>query len=283
MSIEPVSMRPLAAFSPESRASIRGVLFDIDDTLTTEGHLTAAAYAAVEALKLAGFIVVPITGRPAGWCDHIARMWPVDGVIGENGAFYFYVDHTEKKLRQRFVKPAAERETDRTRLTEVAQRILREVPGSALASDQQYREADIAIDFCEDVPALPMEKILRIKTIMESDGLTAKISSIHVNGWFGGYDKLSTTKLFMQERFGIDLDLHKSEFVFVGDSPNDEPMFGYFPHSVGVANVRNFIDVISMKPTYVSKASCGAGFSEVASVLLRAAPQDLSNANLPPT
>ena len=272
MSAEPLSMRPLAEFSSESRANIRGVLFDIDDTLTTEGRLTAAAYDSVEALKLAGFIVVPITGRPAGWCDHIARMWPVDGVVGENGAFYFYFDNTEKKLKQRFVKSAAARETDRTRLTEIAQRILREVPDCALASDQQYREADIAIDFCEDVPALPREEVTRIKTIMESEGLTAKISSIHVNGWFGGYDKLSTTKLFVRERVGIDLDLHKSEFVFVGDSPNDEPMFGYFPHSVGVANVKDFLDVISLKPAYVSESRCGAGFVEIADAILCSKP-----------
>jgi HAD superfamily hydrolase (TIGR01484 family) len=270
MSVEPATMRPLAAFSPEIRASISGVLFDIDDTLTTEGHLTAAAYAAVEALKLAGLIVVPITGRPAGWCDHIARMWPVDGIVGENGAFYFYFDHAEKKLESRFVKSTAERQADRKRLSVIAERILREVPGCALASDQQYREADIAIDFCEDVRALPAGKIARIKTIMESEGLTAKISSIHVNGWFGGYDKLSTTKLFVQERCGFSLDSHKSQFVFVGDSPNDEPMFGYFPNSVGVANVKNFLDVISAKPAYVTDSPCGAGFAELAGALLRA-------------
>ncbi len=261
-------MRSLAEFSPEDRASIRGALFDIDDTLTTDGHLTAAAYAAVDALKTAGFIVVPITGRPAGWCDHIARMWPVDGVVGENGAFYFFFDRDGKKLTQRFVKSATERQADRKRLSSIAERILREVPGSALASDQNYREADIAIDFCEDVPPLPREEITRIKTVMESEGLTAKISSIHVNGWFGGYDKLSTTKLFMQELFAIDLDLHKHEFVFIGDSPNDEPMFGYFPHSVGVANVKDFLDVIALKPAYVTESTCGAGFAELASVLL---------------
>ena len=263
-------MRSLAYFTSESRTSIRGVLFDIDDTLTTEGHLTAVAYAAVEALKRAGFIVVPITGRPAGWCDHIARMWPEDGVVGENGAFYFYFDRVGKKLAQRFVKSTAERQADRQRLTRIAERILREVPGSALASDQNYREADIAIDFCEDVPALPREEIARIKAIMESAGLTAKISSIHVNGWFGGYDKLSTTKLLMQEQYGINLDLHKNEFVFVGDSPNDEPMFAYFPHSVGVANVRNFLDMMSMRPAYVTEARSGAGFAELADALLTA-------------
>ena len=261
-------MRSLAEFAPETLANIRGVLFDIDDTLTTDGHLTAAAYAAVEALKSAGFIVVPITGRPAGWCDHIARMWPVDGLVGENGAFYFFFDRNGKKLAQRFVKSATERQVDRQRLTNIAERILREVPGSALASDQHYREADIAIDFCEDVPPLPREEIVRIKTIMEAEGLTAKVSSIHVNGWFGDYDKLTTTKLFMRERFAIDLDLHKNEFVFVGDSPNDEPMFGYFPHSVGVANVRSFLDVMTMKPAYVTESRCGAGFAEIASALL---------------
>ena len=268
MSVEPASMRPLAAFSPKNRASIRGVLFDIDDTLTTEGRLTADAYAAMEALKKAGLLVVPITGRPAGWCDHIARMWPVDGVVGENGAFYFAFDHPEQKLKKRFVKSAREREVDRERLALVAERILREVSGTALSSDQRYREADIAIDFCEDVPALPREEILRIQAIMESEGLTAKISSIHVNGWFGSHDKLSTTKLFIQEQFGIDLELHKNEFVFVGDSPNDQPMFAYFPNAVGVANVQDFLDMISTPPAYVTRASYGAGFAEVASQLL---------------
>jgi HAD superfamily hydrolase (TIGR01484 family) len=263
-------MRPLADLSPGSRASIRGVLFDIDDTLTTSGHLTAAAYAAVEALKNAGLIVIPITGRPAGWCDHIARMWPVDGVVGENGAFYFVFDAVERKLKQRFVKTADERESDRLNLRRVARRILRDVPGSAMASDQPYREADIAVDFCEDIPALPSDEIQRIKSIMESEGMTAKISSIHVNGWLGLYDKLSTTKLFFQERFAIDLDACKAEFVFVGDSPNDQPMFAYFPYSVGVANVRNFLDILDSKPAFVTEATCGAGFTELANALLDA-------------
>ena len=261
-------MRSLADFCPESCAGIRGVLFDIDDTLTTAGRLTAGAYAAVEALKNAGLIVVPITGRPGGWCDHIARMWPVDGVVGENGAFYFFFDEIEHKLKQRFVKAPGERESDREKLLHVAKRILRDVPGSAMASDQPYREADIAVDFCEDVPALPIEQIQRIKSIMESEGLTAKISSIHVNGWLGSYDKLSTTKLFFQERFAIDLDSRKAEFVFIGDSPNDQPMFAYFPYSVGVANVRNFLDMISNKPAFVTEAACGAGFAELANALL---------------
>ena len=261
-------MKPLAEFPVDALRKIRGVLFDIDDTLTTEGQLTAQAYSAVEALKRSGLIVVPITGRPAGWCDHIARMWPVDGVVGENGAFYFFFDREAKKLRQRFVKDEATRASDRQQLNAIAARILRDVPGTAMASDQAYREADIAIDFCEDVPALPMSEVARIKRLMDDAGLTAKISSIHVNGWLGDYDKLSTTRLFLRERFGIDLDACKHEFVFVGDSPNDAPMFGFFPHSVGVANVREFEGRIAAMPTYVTAARCGEGFAEIVETLL---------------
>ncbi len=262
-------MKPLSEFPLAARRQIRGALFDIDDTLTTDGQLTAEAYASMSALKRAGFITVPITGRPAGWCDHIARLWPVDGVVGENGAFYFWFDQAEKKLKQRFIKDSATRECDRKKLSAIAQQILEAVPGTALASDQAYREADIAIDFCEDVPALPRTEIERIKTLMEAAGLTAKISSIHVNGWLGKYDKLSTTKLFLKERFGIDLDAHKNEFIFVGDSPNDAPMFEYFPHSVGVANVRKFLDLPPARPVYVTPSRCGMGFSEVVDVLIR--------------
>lgn len=262
-------MKPLSQFPAENIGRIRGVLFDIDDTLTTEGRLTAEAYTALSELKAAGFITVPITGRPAGWCDHIARMWPVDGVVGENGAFYFYLDHAQKKLHQRFIKDDATRERDRQKIAAVAARILAAVPGSAMASDQRYREADIAVDFCEDVTPLPKSEIERIKSLMEGEGLTAKISSIHVNGWLGNYDKLSTSRLFMQERFGLDLETHKEEYIFVGDSPNDATMFGYFPHSVGVANVNDFADLLPAQPAYVTPSRCGAGFAEVAEILLR--------------
>ena len=109
----------------------------------------------MEALKKAGFRVVPVTGRPAGWCDHIARFWPVDAVVGENGAFWMWHDHQAGKLRTRFIQSEAERADGRRRLEAVRAHVLREVPGSGIASDQPYRAADLAIDFCEDVPPLP--------------------------------------------------------------------------------------------------------------------------------
>jgi len=257
-------MKPLAEL--DARA-VRAVLLDIDETLTTGGKLTGDAYAALERLRAAGKIVVPVTGRPAGWCDHIARMWPVDAVVGENGAFYFFF--SEGKLHKRFLDEAPARARQRARLDAVARRILAEVPGSALATDQPYRETDLAIDYCEDVLPLGLESAERIATLMRDSGLNAKISSIHVNGWFGAYDKLATSRLLFEERFGLDLGRSNREVVFVGDSANDAPMFGFFENSVGVANVRRFEGRLAAPPKYVTREASGAGFVELAEHLLR--------------
>src|SRR3981189_1900572 len=147
------TMIPLADCPRETLAAIEGVLTDIDETVSTDSRLTAEAYDAMEALKKAGFRVVPVTGRPAGWCDMIARFWPVDAVVGENGAFWMWHDRTVHKLRTRFIQSDAERAAGRRRLETVQTDVLREVPGCAIASDQPYRLADLAVDFCEDVPA----------------------------------------------------------------------------------------------------------------------------------
>src|SRR5579885_2104044 len=223
-------MKPLREFPAAARRRIRFVLCDIDDTLTSGGRLGAAAYAALEALAAAGRIVVPVTGRPAGWCDHIARFWPVDAVIGENGAFWMWRDKQAARLRTRFIQSDAERAEGRRRLEAVKEEVLRDVPGAAIASDQPYRLADLAIDFCEDMPPLPRGEVERIVKIFEKHGAQAKISSIHVNGWFGAYDKLTTSKAMMRELFGIDLERERDAYVFSGDSPNDSPMFGFKPN-----------------------------------------------------
>ena len=258
-------MKPLAQLDARP---VKALLFDIDDTLTTAGKLTAEAYAALERLRDAGKHVVPVTGRPAGWCDHIARMWPVDAVVGENGAFYF--SFHGGKLHKRYHEDAATRARNRSRLDDIGEQIVRAVPGAALASDQAYRECDLAIDYREDVAALPLEAAQRIAALMSAAGLNAKISSIHVNGWFGRYDKLAMTRLLFAERFATDLSQATSEFVFAGDSPNDAPMFAFFDKSVGVANVGDFAGLLGQPPKFVTRAACGAGFAEIVAHLLAA-------------
>jgi HAD superfamily hydrolase (TIGR01484 family) len=263
-------MRPLEELDSGALARVRGVLADIDDTLTTDGRLTAQAYAALAALHEAGYLVVPVTGRPAGWCDHIARMWPVAAVVGENGAFYFAYDRAARRLVKRFRDDDATRERHRRQIAAVRDRILAEVPGTALASDQLYREGDLAIDYCEDVPRLDDAAVDRIVALMRAAGMTAKVSSIHVNGWFGDYDKLGMTRTLLEERAGVDLDRNRDRYVFVGDSPNDAPLFAYFPLSVGVANVRRFAARLEHAPAFVTAEESGTGFAELAARILAA-------------
>ncbi|MGF9758265.1 HAD-IIB family hydrolase [Microvirga sp. 0TCS3.31] len=269
------SMKPLSKLPLEAARAVRVVLTDIDDTVTTEGVLTAKAYGALEELHRAGFIVIPVTGRPAGWCDHIARMWPVDAVVGENGALYFRYDRARKTMQQHFWASPDELKSNRTRLDAVEREVLATVAGSALASDQPYRLADLAIDFCEDVPALPETEVDRIVSIFETAGAQAKVSSIHVNGWFGDYDKLSMAKTLLADVFGIGWDEAKNAVIYAGDSPNDEPMFAAFPLSVGVANIQAFAHRLTHKPAYLTQGHSGDGFAELADLLLRARSKEI--------
>lgn len=262
-------MKPLSEFPPNKCADIRYILTDIDDTITYEGRIPAAAYTAMENLNRRGIKIIPITGRPAGWCDHFARMWPVDGVVGENGAFYFLHDKTQKRMIRRFLKTEQERKNDNLKLERIKKEILEKVPGCAVSADQKYREADLAIDFAEDVAPLSREDIEKIADIFIKNGATAKISSIHVNGWFGEYDKLSMTKILFQEVFNSDIERIKQQIFFVGDSPNDEPMFRYFPCSIGVANVLEFKNSIKHEPAWITDKKGGFGFSQIADLLIQ--------------
>jgi len=262
------TLQPVAGFSGSERRLVRAVLTDIDDTLTDHGRLTARAYGALERLKQAGLIVIPVTGRPAGWCDMIARFWPVDAVVGENGAFYFRYESEAKRMIRRYAKCASQRRDDRGRLAAIGDEIVDAVDGAAIASDQAYREADLAVDVREDVTPLSAKDVDRIVALFEMNGATAKISSIHVNGWFGSYDKLTMSRLLLQEAFDIDMDAARSQIVFVGDSPNDSPMFGFFPNAVGVANVFRYRDRLTAKPTWVTQKAGGEGFAELVDILV---------------
>ena len=261
-------MKQFDQFPENLKKRIGYVLTDIDDTLTNNGRLPAVVFTAMERLQAAGIKIVPITGRPAGWCDHIARMWPVDGLVGENGAFYFRYDDRMRKMQRRYFKSEEERVADRGRMKKLEKEILHRVPASRLSVDQPYREADLAIDYCEDIDRLSDQDIDRIVKLFENAGAHAKISSIHVNGWFGDYDKLTMSRILFGEEFGKSLEEIKQQVIFTGDSPNDAPMFAYFPNSVGVANVKQFEGKMAHLPAWVTEKEGGYGFAEMVDILL---------------
>ena len=261
-------MKNLSTMSLSQVQQIKYILTDIDDTLTSNGMLKSNAYASMEKLSNEGYIIIPVTGRCAGWCDHIARMWPVGGVVGENGAFFFSYDHASKKMNNVYSQTANEREKNFALLKQLKNKILDQVPGTAEASDQEYRITDLAIDFAEDVSKLPENKINQIVQIAKQNGAIAKISSIHVNCWIGTHNKLSTSLNMLKENFGLSDKEIQNKVVFIGDSPNDSTMFGFFENSVGVANVVDLVDRIEILPKYLTSNFSGDGFVELANFII---------------
>jgi len=249
-----------------------GLLFDIDDTFTRDGKIHACAFEAIWRAHAYGLKVVPVTGRPAGWADHIARMWPVDGVVAENGGLYFALDEGSGRMIRRFHEPDEDvRSRNLKRLWEIYAEVKEAFPGVEPASDQAYRVFDVAVDFCEDVARpLSLTDAGKIKEIFESHGACAKVSSIHVNAWFGDFDKLSMCRTFLADRFGVDLDNHRDRYVFCGDSPNDEPMFRFFPNAAAVAGLERYVErgLIDHLPAFIASDPGSEGFAEIVGAIL---------------
>lgn len=257
-------MQPLTAFPAQVAKLAVGVFCDVDDTLTSAGKLPAVAYDAVWRLHDAGLLVVPVTGRAGGFCQFLARDWPVDGVIGEGGAVAFW---EADRVLHRLVHPEVTPE-GRALLEAVERDVLATVPGARVARDRPFRLFDLAFDYREEPPDLGVETAERIKAVFERHGAHAQYSSVHVNGWVGDYDKLSMARLFVRERWGRELDGERDRWLYCGDSLNDEPMFGFFPHACGVANVRRFADRLKTWPRYVTTNEGGEGFAELVDAVL---------------
>ncbi|NHH86123.1 HAD-IIB family hydrolase [Cobetia sp. MB87] len=261
-------MQAFAHCPASTLSGIRYLLTDIDDTLTHEGRLAASTLAALERLDAAGIKVIPVTGGCAGWCDHIARAWPVASVIGENGAFAFrrqgqrilttwWEDEQRLRARQRHVMT-------------VARQLLLNHPRAALAQDQPFRFADVAVDHCQAVGPLAQSEIRAIIAGFTAAGIQARASSIHINAWQGEFDKARMAVRVLTETFGLDRMQLEQEVMYVGDAPNDAPMFATFRHTVGVANIIQHRAALGWEPCWVTRHSHGTGVEEIAEALLTA-------------
>ena len=259
--------RPLSELDPGAARDVLGVFTDIDDTLTSEGAIDVDALAALERLHAAGIHVVAITGRPMGWSEPFADTWPVDAIVAENGAVALFREGGSMHVE--FAQDEPTRVLNTGRLGGVAEQVLREVPGATLARDSAGRVTDIAIDHSE-FTQLPPQHVAQVVALMSAAGMNATVSSIHINGWFGTHTKLSGARWMAQRLFGRELDAEFERWVYVGDSTNDQLMFGRFPLSVGVANLLQFEAQLEVWPRFITQHERGRGFAEVADALLRA-------------
>ena len=272
-------LQPLSTWQPPR--NLLGVFTDIDDTLTTDGAITADALDALHRLKAAGLHVIPITGRPVGWSEPFAASWPVDAIVAENGAVALCLEAPEnldkiglqrlsrkrKQLSKRYQQDADNRAGNHTRMMAVLADIEARVPGAQRATDSAGRETDIAIDHSE-FTQLPQASIDQCVAIMRAAGMTATVSSIHINGWFGAHNKWEGARWIVRSLWERDLAQEIGRWVYVGDSTNDQIMFEHFEHSVGVANIARFVPQLRSLPKHVTPSERGAGFAEVARAIL---------------
>ena len=266
-------MQPLDLWPTVARRDLVGVFTDIDDTLTTEGAITPDALQALADLKAAGLVVIPITGRPIGWCEPFmagpaGAGWPVDAMVAENGAVAFTRGSgAQPPLVKRYQQDAATRSANQARMREIAALVASEVPGVALSRDSAGRETDLAFDYAEFDRHKP-ETVQEVLALLQREGMQTTVSSIHIHGCFGDFNKWQGANWIVRELLGRDLAQELDRWVFVGDSGNDQAMFQHFTHSVGVANIARFVPQLSHLPRYVTQGERGAGFAEVARAIL---------------
>lgn len=267
-------MQPLKDWPLTARRALVGVFTDIDDTLTTEGRITPDALHALATLKAAGLYVIPITGRPIGWCEPFLRgaphpAWPVDAMVAENGAVAFVHSKASPAPTKLYQQTAATRSANQARMQAIAAQVIAQVPGVQLSQDNPGRETDLAFDYAEFVQHTP-DTVQKVLAILQRAGMQTTVSSIHLHGCFGDFNKWQGACWIVRELLGRELAQELDHWVFVGDSGNDQAMFEHFTHSVGVANIARFVPQLQHLPRYVAQRERGAGFTEVAQAILAA-------------
>jgi HAD superfamily hydrolase (TIGR01484 family) len=260
-------MKPLVQWPREERRAIRGILTDIDDTLTTHGSLTPDALAALARLRQADVRLIAVTGRPTYWALPLLRLCGFDAVIAENGASAFWRDR-QGRQQSLFYADAATRQAHRRELDAFALTLREQFPQVPVADDAPMRIGDLAFDIGENVPPLAPAEVEEVLAFMRAHGFFAAASSIHAHASLARFSKRETSQRVLAEVFDIADAVARRHYAFIGDSGNDASMFAHYPHAIGVANVAGFLDRLPVPPAYVASRACGAGFAEVADAIL---------------
>ncbi len=260
---------PAAAqtFAGIDGAALQGLFTDIDDTLTVDGRLPARVYGALEALAASGLRIVPVTGRSAGWAHMILHHWPVEAVVAESGGLCLYRDGLGRPTWLHHDDPVRVAR-QRADIAALAVDVLRDMPDLTLANDNAFRLVDFAIDYCETVPRVDAARVAMAIERFRAAGFNARASSVHINVWAGSFDKAPMALRYLDEIRATAPETARRQWLFVGDAPNDASMFSALPLSVGVANLRPYLGQLPDAPNWITTASHGDGFVELANHLL---------------
>lgn len=244
---------------------INWVLTDVDDTLTWQGSLPPETLIALQKLRDDGIKVVAVTGACAGWCDHIAQLWPVDAVLGENGAFL--LEKQDGALQISSEMPLEQVRQNQAKLKQQVETILLNYPDLSLTLDQPYRLCEVAIDIGQNRNPVDPEIVQEVLERIHALGAHATASSIHINAWYGEHSKKNAVHRFLANK-GLSIEQIHNQACYVGDSMNDQQMFESLPLTVGVANIKHYWDKLDHHPSTVMSQPGGYGFAEFVDALL---------------
>jgi HAD superfamily hydrolase (TIGR01484 family) len=257
-------MRPITALAQDAARRLRGLLFDLDDTLLDHAKLTEAAYSSLFRLREAGFESYAVTGRPAGWAAVIARQWPIDGAVAENGALAYVAD--ARGLHTLDPVEGAERGRRQAALAALVAEVRAEFPELVPADDVPLRRTDFTFDIGEH-ERVPRERVARVKAFAEARGASTLASSVHLHLSFDREDKASGAVRLIRSLRGLDPSSILTRYAFIGDSENDASCFAAFHASIGVHNLSGRP---TLTPRYITTRERGAGFVEAVTALLEA-------------
>ncbi|KOO15034.1 hydrolase [Vibrio xuii] len=245
--------------------NIEWVLTDVDDTLTWQGQLPPDTLIALNDLKQQGIKIVAVTGACAGWCDHIAQLWPVDAVLGENGAFT--LEKGERGISLTTSVPLETMRAQQAELKSQVEQLLSQYSDINLTLDQAYRLCEVAIDIGQNREPLDPRLIEQLVAQIHLLGAHATASSIHINAWYGEHSKRNSAFAYLKSK-GLSQQDVLDKCCYVGDSLNDQQMFETLPMTVGVKNIEHYWHKLSHKPSLVMSLPGGFGFAEFSQQLL---------------
>lgn len=261
----PRSPAPIATLSATEARAVGAVAFDVDDTVTRDGRLERVAFDAIWSLHDAGLVLVAATGRPLGFCDVIARQWPVHAAVGENGGGWVWRDAASGAHREAYALDAAARTDAQRRFEKIRARVSTELPEIRVTDDQGARRVDLAFDIGEHAH-VPPAQLAALVALIEDEGARAIVSSVHAHAFFGEYDKATGIRAALLAASGRDLA--DDAVMFIGDSGNDAAAFSAFAQSGAPSNVRPFLATLAVPPRFIADSDRGVGFAEIARTLL---------------
>lgn len=244
--------------------NIRLIATDMDGTLTQQGQFTAELLKALEKLAMAGLSVVIVTGRSAGWVSSLAHYLPVVGAIAENGGVFYRRDASQDTVDPELLVPIDHWLEHRRQLAEMFQHLQQTFPQLQESADNRFR----ITDWTFDVAGLSVAELAQMRDRCQEQGWDLTYSTVQCHIKLPAQEKSAGLLKVLLQYFP---SVTRSQVVTVGDSPNDESLFNpeLFPYSVGVANVRHYLDQITHQPRYITVAPEVEGFCELARMLLK--------------